>query len=196
MVGAAPCPTPAPMRLVPSLVASPRPASLALLAQTVTRYACVTTAGVALAMGLTVQLARVEGHSMAPTLANQDRLVVDRLTYRIGKPTPGDIVMFHVPVAPDRLFVKRIIAEAGDVVLIRNGRVSVNGLQLDDRYVPADFRSHEDWGPYRVPAEYYVVMGDHRNRSSDSRHWGPVPREAIVGRVQARWWPLSSVTLF
>jgi signal peptidase I len=184
------------MRLASPLAALRRPSSLAALAQTVTRYAFVTTAGIALTMGFTVQLARVEGHSMAPTLANQDRLVVDRLTYRIGKPTPGDIVMFHVPVAPDRLFVKRIIAEAGDVVLIRSGRVTVNGRQLDDRYVPADFRSHEDWGPYAVPPEYYVVMGDHRNRSSDSRHWGPVPREAIVGRVQARWWPLSSATLF
>ena len=184
------------MRFASTLAAGPRPASLALLAQTVTRYAFVTTAGAALVMGFTVQLARVEGHSMAPTLANQDRLVVDRLTYRIGNPTPGDIVMFHVPVAPNRLFVKRIIAEEGDVVLIRNGRVTVNGRQLDDRYVPADFRSHEDWGPYTVPPAYYVVMGDHRNRSSDSRHWGPVPREAIVGRVQARWWPLSQATLF
>jgi len=184
------------MRLVPSLAVLPRPASLAMLAQTVTRYAFVTTASLALVMGLTVQLARVEGHSMAPTLANHDRLVVDRLTYRFGNPTPGDIVMFNVPVAPSRLFVKRIIAGEGDVVLIRGGRVMVNGRQLDDRYVPADFRSHEDWGPYTVPVHYYVVMGDHRNRSSDSRHWGPVPREAIVGRVQARWWPLSQATVF
>jgi signal peptidase I len=184
------------MRLAASLAAVPRPASIAAVAQTVTRYAFLTTAGLALAMGFTVQLARVEGHSMAPTLANHDRLVVDRLTYRIGKPTPGDIVMFHVPVAPERLFVKRIIAQEGDVVRIRNGQVMVNGRPLDDRYVPADFRSHEDWGPYRVPVDFYVVMGDHRNRSSDSRHWGPVPRDAIVGRVQARWWPLSSVTLF
>jgi signal peptidase I len=184
------------MRFASSLAAAPRPASLAMLAQTVTRYAFATTAGAALIMGFTVQLARVEGLSMAPTLANHDRLVVDRLTYRIGKPTPGDIVMFHVPVAPERLFVKRIIAEAGDVVVIRGGRVMVNGRQLDDRYVPADFRSHEDWGPYTVPPDDYVVMGDHRNRSSDSRHWGFVPREAIVGRVQARWWPLSSATIF
>jgi len=184
------------MRLAETLTRVPRPATLAAMAQTVTRYAFATTAGFALLMGLTVQLARVEGQSMAPTLENQDRLVVDRLSYTIGKPTPGDIVMFHVPVAPARLFVKRIIAQEGDVVLIRGGRVMVNGRQLDDRYVPADFRSHEDWGPYTVPPDYYVVMGDHRNRSSDSRHWGPVPREAIVGRVQARWWPLSQATFF
>ena len=178
------------------LAAMSRPASIAATAQLLTRYAFVTSAAVALLMGLTVQLARVEGHSMAPTLANQDRLVVDRLTYRIGNPTPGDIVMFHVPVAPTRLFVKRIVAAAGDVVLIRDGKVTVNGRRLDDRYVPSDFRSHENWGPYTVPADYYVVMGDHRNRSSDSRHWGPVPREAIVGRVQARWWPLATATVF
>jgi signal peptidase I len=173
-----------------------KPTSLAATVQVATRFGFVVTACAALLMGCTVQLARVEGHSMAPTLENQDRLVVDRLTYRIGKPAPGDIVMFHVPVAPDRLFVKRIIAREGDVVSISGGRVTVNDQALDDRYIPADFRSHEDWGPYRVPAGYYLVMGDHRNRSSDSRQWGPVPREAIIGRVQARWWPLTHAALF
>lgn len=175
----------------------PKPqASLGSTVQVATRFGFVVTACTALLMGCTVQLARVEGHSMAPTLENQDRLVVDRLTYRIGKPAPGDIVMFHVPVAPERLFVKRIIAQEGDIVRIQGGRVTVNGQTLDDRFIPADFRSHEDWGPYLVPHDYYVVMGDHRNRSSDSRQWGPVPREAIVGRVQARWWPLSHATVF
>jgi signal peptidase I len=174
----------------------PLQASVAGTVQVATKFGFVVTACAALLMGCTVQLARVEGHSMAPTLENQDRLVVDRLTYRIGKPAPGDIVMFHVPVAPDRLFVKRIIAREGDIVRITGGRVTVNDQTLDDRYIPADFRSHEDWGPYLVPSGYYVVMGDHRNRSSDSRQWGPVPREAIIGRVQARWWPLSHAAIF
>jgi signal peptidase I len=173
-----------------------RSTSLAGTVQVAIRFGFIVSACAALLMGCTVQLARVEGHSMAPTLENQDRLVVDRLTYRIGKPAPGDIVMFHVPVAPDRLFVKRIIAREGDVVSIAGGRVTVNGEPLDDQYIPADFRSHEDWGPYRVPTGYYLVMGDHRNRSSDSRQWGPVPREAIIGRVQARWWPLSHAAFF
>ena len=134
MIGASGSPPLRAMRFASTLACRPpAPASLATLAQTVTRYAFVTTAGAALVMGCTVQLARVDGQSMAPTLANQDRLVVDQLTYRIGNPTPGDIVMFHVPVAPSRLFVKRIIAEDGDVVRIRDGRVIVNGRQLDDR---------------------------------------------------------------
>jgi signal peptidase I len=170
--------------------------SLGRTVQTATRFGFIVTACAALLMGCTVQLARVEGHSMAPTLEDHDRLVVDRLTYRIGKPAPGDIVMFHVPVAPARLFVKRIIAQEGDVVRIAGGHVTVNAQALDDRFIPADFRSHEDWGPYIVPEGYYVVMGDHRNRSSDSRQWGPVPREAIIGRVQARWWPLSHAAIF
>jgi signal peptidase I len=171
-------------------------ASIGAIVQAITRLVFIVIACTALLMGCTVQLARVEGHSMAPTLEDHDRLVVDRLTYRLGKPTPGDIVMFHVPVAPNRLFVKRIIAQEGDVVRMARGRVIVNDEPLDDGYVPADFRSHEDWGPYLVPTGSYLVMGDHRNRSSDSRQWGPVPRDAIIGRVQARWWPLSHAAIF
>jgi signal peptidase I len=153
-------------------------------------------AGVALLTGCTVQLARVHGLSMAPTLQDRDRLVVDRLTYHVGKPIPGDIVMFHVPLDHEQLFVKRIVAQESDRVWIKAGRVYVNGRPLEDSYVPSEFRSDEDWGPYTVPPDNYLVLGDHRNRSSDSRHWGPVPRDAIVGRVQARWWPLTEAAMF
>ena len=150
----------------------------------------------ALLMGCSLEFARVEGASMAPTLANSDRLLVDKLAYRLGKPTPGDIVMFYAPIDPNQVFVKRIIAQEGDIVRIQGGRVFVNDQPLDDRYVEPIFRSHEDWGPYRVPADDYLVMGDHRNRSSDSRHWGPVPRSAIIGKVHARWWPLDHAAIF
>ncbi|HEY8550594.1 MAG TPA: signal peptidase I [Vicinamibacterales bacterium] len=142
------------------------------------------------------QVARVEGQSMSPTLEDQDRLIVNKLIYRISEPKRGDIVMLYYPVNPDKSFVKRVIAEEGDEVRIVDGRVYVNGEQQDDLYVPPQYRSHDDHGPFRIKEGYYFVMGDHRNNSSDSRHWGEVPKKYIIGKVQLRWWPLTSARLF
>ena len=88
--------------------------------------------------------------------------------------------------------VKRVIAEEGDTVRIVEGRVYVNDIPLHDDYVPSEFRSHDDWGPQVIPEGYYFVMGDHRNNSSDSRHWGMVPKRYIIGKVQVRWWPVPT----
>ena len=142
------------------------------------------------------QVARVEGQSMAPTLQDQDRLIVNKAVYKLSAPRRGDIVMLYYPVNPDKSFVKRVIAEEGDTVKIADGRVFVNDLPLDDSYVPAEYRSHDDWGPQMIPDGYYFVMGDHRNNSSDSRHWGMVPKRYIIGRVQVRWWPVPDARLF
>jgi signal peptidase I len=143
-----------------------------------------------------VQVARVDGLSMAPTLEDQDRLIVNKLVYLFGDPQPGDIVMLYYPVDPDKMFVKRVIAQEGDTVRIVDGRVYVNELPLADDYVPSEFRSHDDLGPTVVQPGYYFVMGDHRNNSLDSRHWGPVPKKYIVGKVNVRWWPLQDARLF
>jgi signal peptidase I len=142
------------------------------------------------------QVARVEGQSMAPTLQDQDRLIVNKAVYKLSSPGRGDIVMLYYPVNPDKSFVKRVIAEEGDTVKITDGRVFVNDLPLDDSYVPPEYRSHDDWGPQVIPDGYYFVMGDHRNNSSDSRHWGMVPKRYIIGRVQVRWWPIPEARLF
>jgi signal peptidase I len=142
------------------------------------------------------QVARVEGLSMAPTLANQDRLIVNKFAYLIGSPRPGDIVMMYYPSDPDKSFVKRVIAEPGDVVRIEDGRVYVNDVRLADDFVAPDFRSHDDHPPKVVEEGYYYVLGDHRNNSSDSREWGEVPKKYIVGKVQLRWWPISSARVF
>jgi signal peptidase I len=143
-----------------------------------------------------VQVARVDGLSMAPTLEDQDRLIVNKLVYQFGDPQPGDIVMLYYPVDPDKMFVKRVVAQEGDTVRIVDGRVYVNELPLADDYVPSEFRSHDDLGPTVVQPGYYFVMGDHRNNSLDSRHWGPVPKKYIVGKVNVRWWPLQDARLF
>jgi signal peptidase I len=142
------------------------------------------------------QVARVEGHSMAPTLADQDRLIVNKLAYRIGEPRIGDVVMLYYPLDPNKSFVKRVIAEEGDQVRIVDGKVYRNDVLLDDSFVPPDYRSHDDWGPQVIPEGYYFVMGDHRNNSSDSRHWGFVPKKYIIGKVQLRWWPLAHARMF
>jgi signal peptidase I len=142
------------------------------------------------------QVARVEGQSMAPTLEDQDRLIVNKLVYRIGEPRRGDIVMLYYPLNPDKSFVKRVIAEEGDTVRIVDGLVYVNDIPLKDDYVSSEFRSHDDWGPQVIPEGYYFVMGDHRNNSSDSRHWGMVPKRYIIGKVQLRWWPVPTARVF
>jgi signal peptidase I len=142
------------------------------------------------------QVARVDGLSMAPTLEDHDRLIVNKLVYELGEPRPGDIVMLYYPLNPEKMFVKRVIAKEGDTVRIVDGRVTVNDIPLHDDYVPAEFRSHDDWGPQVIQQGYYFVMGDHRNNSSDSRHWGPVPKKYIVGKVKVRWWPLQDARIF
>ena len=142
------------------------------------------------------QVARVEGQSMAPTLADQDRLIVNKFAYRIGEPRRGDIVMLYYPQDPDKSFVKRVIAEEGDRVRIIDGRVYVNDVPLLDDYVPEDYRGHDEYGEYTVPPGYYFVLGDHRTNSSDSRAWGPVPKKYVIGKVQLRWWPIPNARVF
>jgi signal peptidase I len=142
------------------------------------------------------QVARVEGQSMAPTLADQDRLIVNKFAYRVGVPQIGDIVMLYYPLTPDKSFVKRVIAQEGDEVRIVDGRVYVNDKPLADDFVPPEYRSHDDLPTERVRDGYYFVMGDHRNNSSDSRHWGEVPKKYIIGKVQLRWWPIPHARIF
>jgi signal peptidase I len=144
------------------------------------------------------QVARVEGQSMAPTLQDQDRLIVNKFAYltHIGEPQVGDIVMLYYPNNPEKSFVKRVIAAENQTVRIVDGKVSVDEVELKDSFVPPEYRGHDDWGPEVVPEGYYFVMGDHRNNSSDSRHWGFVPKKYIIGRVQLRWWPVPAARTF
>jgi len=142
------------------------------------------------------QIARVDGQSMAPTLSDHDRLIINKFTYHVSAPRKGDIVMFYYPVNPDEAFVKRVIAEEGDTVRIAGGHVYVNDQPLDDSYVAPAYRSHDNFGPETIRNGYYFVLGDHRNNSSDSREWGLVPRKYIVGKVDARWWPVAHARLF
>jgi signal peptidase I len=152
--------------------------------------------GVLFATTFVIQLRRVDGASMQPTLDNHDFLVVDRLAYEIGTPQPGDIVTLYYPFDPDRVFIKRVIAVEGQSVQIVDGHVYVDGAPVRDDYVGPAFRSRDNWGPEVVTSGHCFVLGDHRNMSSDSREWGLVPRKYVIGKVALRWWPLAHLTLF
>jgi signal peptidase I len=172
-----------------------RPRQLKLAALAMGIVAATFTVSPALGSAATTylfQVARVEGQAMSPTLNDQDRLVVDKRVYRAGDPAIGDVVMLRYPRDPRKSFVKRVIASGGDEVQIVNGVVFRNGGRVDEPYVLEANRSQDHWGPEIVPEGTYFVMGDRRNNSSDSRHWGFVPREYILGRVGIRWWPLSA----
>ena len=133
--------------------------------------------------------ARIEGRSMSPTLADQDRLIVNHFVYLVAEPSIGDIAMIRWPVDPEKLFVERIVARGGDRIEIKNGDFYRNGDLVVEPYVSAERRLAENWGPQEVPADHYFVMGDNRSNSSDSRTWGPVPRRYVLGRLSVRWWP-------
>ena len=154
-----------------------------LLALSGVPLAVLTSAAMAFVTGQAVQVARIEGQAMSPTLKDQSRVFVNKLVYQYDEPRVGDIVMHWYPEDPDKAFVKRVVAEGGDVIRSIEGRVFVNETPEPDRQIPDEFRSHDSWGPLVVRPGYYFVMGDHRNNSSDSRTWGQVPRKYIIGRI-------------
>ena len=140
------------------------------------------------------QIMRNEGPAMEPTFKSQDRLIVSRLAYRFGSPRRGDVVVFRYPPSPDKLFMKRIIAVDGDTVRSVDGRVYVNDVAVEETYVLDKTRSHDTWGPQVIRG--YFVLGDNRSNSADSRIFGVVPAEYVVGRVSLRWWPIPDARLF
>jgi signal peptidase I len=113
------------------------------------------------------------------------RVFINKVAYRLGRPQVFDVVMFYYPLRPERAFVQRVIATEGDQVRIVDGQVYRNDVLMEDSFVRSDFRSHDRWGPQVVREGCYFVMGDHRNGSSDSRHWGFVPKKYIIGLISA-----------
>lgn len=141
------------------------------------------------------QPVKVEGTSMMPSLEDQERIFINKFVYRmgIGEVERGDTVVFWYPSDPTKSYIKRVIGIPGDVVEVRSGRVVLNGRELDEPYVPEEFRDGNSYPAVRVPRSHYYVLGDHRSSSNDSRSWGPVPREAIYGKAVFAYWPLDKL---
>jgi signal peptidase I len=164
-----------------------------------------------------IQNFRVEGSSMQPTLEGGQYLLVNKLVYlkldqerlsriipfwkvdkshrsfAVHPPQSGEVIVFHYPGDTSRDFVKRVVGVPGDRVEIRRGTVYVNGMPLDEPYITVPGTS--DMNQLLLKEKEYFVLGDNRRGSNDSRSWGPVPEELILGKVWIVYWPLANWTL-
>ena len=135
--------------------------------------------------------------SMLPALQLQDRVLVEKLRARLHRPIPiGTVVVFHPPAAllaagydPKAALIKRVVAQAGDAVEVRDGVLWRNGSKaaIDWSAEPMDYQLE----PLTVPPDHLLVLGDNRNASLDSHLWGPLPQKALIGTAVLRYWPLN-----
>lgn len=134
----------------------------------------------------------IPSESMEPVLEIGDRLLVSKLSYRIGDAAPGDVVVFRTPpsMQPSQTaeLIKRVVAVGGHTVGAVDGRLIIDGTPVREEYLPSDVYTR-DFGPVLVPSGYVFVMGDNRRSSQDSRVFGSISEGEIVGRAFARFWP-------
>jgi signal peptidase I len=144
---------------------------------------------------------QVSGESMFPTFKNKEYILTNRIGLRFDSPRKGDVIVFKAPNDSDKDFIKRVIAEPGDSVFVKDGYVYVNGLQLDESaYLASDVRTYggsflKEDQPVTVPEGNYIVMGDNRPYSSDSREWGLLGEEDIVGLSFFVYWPFNNMRM-
>ena len=164
-----------------------------------------------LVRGFVVQAFRIPSGSMEPTLLVGDHLLVSRLSYEmklpftdivlldLGKPKRGDVVVFRYPEDRSKDFIKRVIGVGGDTVQIRDKVVYVNGQRLKDSHasfqdkavIPGNLSPRDNFGPVTVPRDSFFVMGDNRDRSYDSRFWGFVKKDDLIGRALVLYFSLN-----
>ncbi len=141
------------------------------------------------------QPVRVEGTSMQPRLHDNDRLFINKFVYRFEGIQRGDVVVFQYPGDHSKSYIKRVIALPGDDLRITAGAVYVNHHRVDEPYVPQSFEDERSVADEIIPQGSYWVMGDHRSISSDSRDFGPVPRDLIYGKAAFVYWPADGAGL-
>ncbi len=147
----------------------------------------------------------VDGLSMMPTLHDQDRMIVNKLSYKIGEPERFDIVVFHAPENKD--YIKRVIGLPGDHIEYKNDTLYVNGEAYEEPYLEEykqqvidgpltePFTLEEKIGRETVPEGHLFVMGDNRRFSKDSRHIGTVPLEEVLGKTSIVYWPIQDIRI-
>ncbi|MBI1961043.1 MAG: signal peptidase I [Candidatus Liptonbacteria bacterium] len=148
-----------------------------------------------------VQPFLVSGASMEPNFSNGDYLLIDELTYRFRQPERGEVVVFRYPKDPDVFYIKRVLGLPGERVTVKDGGMTIEngeyprGMNIDEAYLPAGLETRGDVDVDLGPGEYFV-LGDNRQYSYDSRSWGAVAKDKIVGVVRLRLWPLNKVWAF
>jgi signal peptidase I len=147
-----------------------------------------------------VQAVHVEGLSMYATLDNNDYLIANKIDYRLHAPQRGDIVILRPPTNNSTDFIKRIIGLPGERILIRGGHVYVDGHMLVEPYLPEAWVNETSWPDNSsgqvMGGDQYFVMGDNRNRSQDSRFFGPISRDRIDGKAWFRIWPPGNFDIY
>ncbi|PIY94990.1 MAG: signal peptidase I [Candidatus Levybacteria bacterium CG_4_10_14_0_8_um_filter_35_23] len=143
----------------------------------------------------------VKGESMFPNFLNKEYVLTNLISLRFSDPKLGEVIVFKSPTDPEKDYIKRIIGSPGDTVEVRNGEIYVNNKLLDESpYLNSSVKTFggaflKESVPVTVPEGKYFVMGDNRLYSSDSREWGFVTKEAVIGRSWLVYWPLSDVKI-
>ncbi|MFZ1083622.1 MAG: signal peptidase I [Terracidiphilus sp.] len=172
---------------IPAQPAAPPPKSSGL--GLLLRDLVVAVAASVLIITFLYQPVVVEGTSMLPRLEDRDRLFVNKFVYHFTSIERGDVVVFRYPRDPNTSYIKRVIALPGDRLRVVRGTVLVNGVALNENYVPEEFRDSDSYAEIVVPEGTFFMMGDHRSISYDSRKFGPVERSLIYGKAVFVYWP-------
>ncbi|GIV77479.1 MAG: signal peptidase I [Litorilinea sp.] len=142
-----------------------------------------------------VQNYRIESHSMEPNFYEGQFILVNKLAYKLGTPKRGDVIVFHNPNNPSEDYIKRVIALPGDTLEIRDQTIYINGKVLNEPYAQNRLSPGTVYGPVVIEPDHLFVMGDNRPNSSDSRRFGQLSEDLIVGQAWLRVWPLNQFGL-
>ncbi|MBN1200462.1 MAG: signal peptidase I [Anaerolineae bacterium] len=153
---------------------------------------------VVLRVGLDIFIPRyiVDGASMQPSFYTSERVIIDRLTMLLGGPSRGDVIVLDSPRSDDDLLIKRVIGLPGETVVMKEGRVYVDGVLLDEPYVMEYCSFQSCNGEWQLGPDEYFILGDNRNHSLDSHSFGPVSRSSIIGIARVRYWPPTEFEVF
>lgn len=145
---------------------------------------------------LILQPHKIKGASMEPNFHDGEYLLTDKVSYRLGEPGRGDVIVFKAPPDYKDEFIKRIIGLPGEEIKVQGGKIYINGRELEEGYLPNDARIlpgrfSEEGQVITVPAGSYYVLGDNRDHSLDSRNLGPIERQYVTGRAWFVYWPVA-----